>query len=442
MRTHSEWNQRVSKFASSATVACPDCGERLPVSDDAARQAHYAQCSQAIQQSRLEELEVVIERGLKTFIEVGMALLEIRDKRLYDKKHQTFEDYCRERWHMTRIHANRLIAASEVVEILKPIGFIPQNEAQAREFNGLEPDEQKALAVLSKAVLGKKRTASGIRSLKDISQSLLKSGAITIDGNSVTLSEAMDYSLTEEQHERLLRWKQNIAEAADKKAAKQTADNQAQIDRAERTLVPGNHQNIFTGDMSLLYDTLEDNSVDLFFTDPPYLEKCLPEFTRLAELAAKKLKPGGLLLTYSGQMFLPEVMQRLATHLTYWWTFVITHEVGLAIWSRNLQVKWKPVLVYAKPMANGGISPAPAMLTDRIEGGGRSKEYHAWGQDANEATYWIEKLCPANGLVCDPYTGGGAIPLACHLTGRRWIAAEVDIQQAQIARLRLSEAAQ
>lgn len=34
-------------------------------------------------QTRLEELEATIERGLTTFVEVGLALLEIRDSRLY-----------------------------------------------------------------------------------------------------------------------------------------------------------------------------------------------------------------------------------------------------------------------------------------------------------------------------------------------------------------------
>jgi hypothetical protein len=47
-------------------------------------------------QSRLETLERVIESGLRTFVEVGEALMEIRDQRLYQDA--TFEDYCRERW--------------------------------------------------------------------------------------------------------------------------------------------------------------------------------------------------------------------------------------------------------------------------------------------------------------------------------------------------------
>ena len=47
-----------------------------------------------LQVRRLAELELVIERGLKTFVEVGAALLGIRDGRLYRETHATFEDYC------------------------------------------------------------------------------------------------------------------------------------------------------------------------------------------------------------------------------------------------------------------------------------------------------------------------------------------------------------
>jgi hypothetical protein len=63
---------------------------------------------------RLDELESIIERGMQTFVEVGMALLEIRDKKLYKKDHQTFEDYCHKRWGWERRHGYELIAAAQV----------------------------------------------------------------------------------------------------------------------------------------------------------------------------------------------------------------------------------------------------------------------------------------------------------------------------------------
>jgi hypothetical protein len=39
------------------------------------------------ERGRLAELEQVVERGLQTFVEVGLALTEIRDSRLYRVKY-------------------------------------------------------------------------------------------------------------------------------------------------------------------------------------------------------------------------------------------------------------------------------------------------------------------------------------------------------------------
>jgi hypothetical protein len=84
----------------------------------------------------LDDCEQRIERGLKTFFEVGAALIAIRDNRLYRASHGTFELYCRERWNMTPQHANRLALAAGVVASMEPIGSIPQpsTESQAREL--------------------------------------------------------------------------------------------------------------------------------------------------------------------------------------------------------------------------------------------------------------------------------------------------------------------
>lgn len=96
-----------------------------------------------IVKNRLLECEEVIERGLNTFVEVGAALLEIRDSRLYKDNYSTFEDYCRERWGMSRIHAHRLIESAGVVENLLPMGnILPTSERQARPLVGLPPELQ------------------------------------------------------------------------------------------------------------------------------------------------------------------------------------------------------------------------------------------------------------------------------------------------------------
>lgn len=195
---------------------------------------------------------------------------------------------------------------------------------------------------------------------------------------------------------------------------------------------------VLVGDLSQLVDEIPDGSVDLFFSDPPYHADKPYLYGELAALAASKLKPGGLCLAYSGQMHLPETIRQMADHLVYWWMFAIRHTGGhLTIWNRQVWNDWKPVLVFAKPDDNGKLRAAADWTQDFIEGGGRDKNFHAWGQDANEATYWIEKLTQPGALICDPFVGGGAIGVACKLTKRRYIGTEINEQQANIAKVRL-----
>lgn len=200
------------------------------------------------------------------------------------------------------------------------------------------------------------------------------------------------------------------------------------------------NQNILHGDCSLLYEALPDSSVDMFFTDPPYHEHKTDTFNQLGKLAQVKLKPGGLCIAYTGQMHLPQVMLALSEHLAYWWTFAIENIGGhLTIWNRQLWTSWRVALVFYKPFEDGKLPKASEWTLDFIQGGGRDKQYHEWGQDANEATYWIEKLSIPGALVCDPFVGGGAIPVACKLTGRNWIGTDKEKNAVMTTRKRLLE---
>jgi hypothetical protein len=97
------------------------------------------------EQNRLNELEEVIERNLRTFYQVGNALLQIRDDRLYKATHKTFEHYCQEKWAMTANYARRLVASAAVVDNIKsvPNGTIPTTESQVRPLAQLEPEKQR-----------------------------------------------------------------------------------------------------------------------------------------------------------------------------------------------------------------------------------------------------------------------------------------------------------
>ncbi len=101
-----------------------------------------------VRNSRLEELEKIIEEGLKSFISVGNALFEIKQDKLYKQLgYKTFEEYCISRWNILRNYANKQIAASNVVNNLIQGTIVPKilpaNEAQARHLTKLSPDSQR-----------------------------------------------------------------------------------------------------------------------------------------------------------------------------------------------------------------------------------------------------------------------------------------------------------
>lgn len=95
------------------------------------------------EQQELRDRESRIETGLRAFYEVGQELLEIRDKRLYRGQYATFEDYCNQRWSMSRPRAYELMASAEVVENLSAMADTkPTNERQTRPLTQLDPDLQ------------------------------------------------------------------------------------------------------------------------------------------------------------------------------------------------------------------------------------------------------------------------------------------------------------
>src|SRR5690242_43710 len=94
-------------------------------------------------QHKLAELEAVIANGLQTFVEVGRALLQIGEGRLYRTLgYATFSDYVEQRWDISRSYAYRQIEAARVLEVLEPLEGdpLPANEAQARELARLWKD--------------------------------------------------------------------------------------------------------------------------------------------------------------------------------------------------------------------------------------------------------------------------------------------------------------
>jgi len=96
-------------------------------------------------------LEKVIERGLETFVQVGEALAEIRDRKLFSTEHPTFAEYCKAKWKMSDRRARQLMDASEVVTAISKSGtIVPKTESQTRPLTTLPPAQR--VEVWQKAV--------------------------------------------------------------------------------------------------------------------------------------------------------------------------------------------------------------------------------------------------------------------------------------------------
>jgi hypothetical protein len=98
--------------------------------------------------------KLLIHRGLKTFIEVGEALADIRDARLYREEFDTFENFCKAEFGMAARYARRIIQAADIANRLShapeggnesnwPALALPATESQTRPLAALPPEEQR-----------------------------------------------------------------------------------------------------------------------------------------------------------------------------------------------------------------------------------------------------------------------------------------------------------
>lgn len=118
----------------------------------------------ASESSALAEHEAVIERGIKTFYEVGTALADIRDRKLYRADYGTFEEYAEQRWQMSRRRAYQMIEAAGVVQNFSHSEInAPATESQARELSRVPEPERPDVWRETVERTGGKPTAAAVR---------------------------------------------------------------------------------------------------------------------------------------------------------------------------------------------------------------------------------------------------------------------------------------
>lgn len=193
---------------------------------------------------------------------------------------------------------------------------------------------------------------------------------------------------------------------------------------------------LLVGDCRELGRDVPDASLDMVFTDPPYLTEYLPLYDWLFAWSARVLKPTGFLMTYAGGYHLDTVMVKARPWLEYYWLYWYMDQGRSAIvWPRLTISQGKTLLCYRLPGYDA--MPRTNVLGVWI-GSGADKRYHTWGQDESTARYYIDCFTQPGDQVADPFCGGGTTAYVCTVLGRDCWTCDIDPAAVDTTRQRLT----
>jgi site-specific DNA-methyltransferase (adenine-specific) len=346
----------------------------VPAHDNGSIQLYQASLTTR-EQRELERAERTIAKGLKSFLEVGLALKEIRDQRLYRQQFDTFEAYVSERWELSRTRAYELCAASEVVADLSAIAdirFLPENEAQARPLTRLQlPDQRERawnVALERAAAAGRAVTARDAEdAVKHLSQSASTESIHTHRGR-VTLG---------------------LRSMLDK---------------------------IHTGDCVDLLPRLPDGSVDALITDAPFgkrkgvwdvMTKELAEI--VVSQALRVLKPTGSFFWFGNNEATADLWPVFKALRPRWltWFYRNSSNISYATFGWNSQV-----IVYGHrgdPVFNldeGRVPYSENTCTTRVNHDESTSHYGIKKNGKSEKTYHPQGRKPMDVIECPAVTAG------------------------------------
>lgn len=235
-----------------------------------------------------------------------------------------------------------------------------------------------------------------------------------------------------------------VERMADGGSAVNAAKQLAREEKAERKHyslpdeMPENMCRLYTADIRDGLPMVEDESVDIIITDPPYPKEYLPLYEDLSRTAKRVLKPGGSLIVMVGQSYLPEVLRLLGSCMEYHWCLAYLTPGGQSpqLWHKRTNTFWKPVLWYTKGEYAGDyigdVLKSPPNDND--------KRFHEWGQSIGGMKDIVERFTDPGNIILDPFVGGGTTGVSAVSTGRRFIGADIDESNIETTERRVQEA--
>lgn len=179
---------------------------------------------------------------------------------------------------------------------------------------------------------------------------------------------------------------------------------------------------LFNYDFNDVLPEIEENYVDLIFTDPPYPKKYLHLYGEMASHAKYNLKDGGSLMSIIPHYAIPKVIFDISQHLKWRWMMCMWQEKGShARMAMGIEVLWKPIGWWVKNSWKNG----QGFVVDGFESLKKEKKNHEWEQNLNWSDYLLKFSKPGY-IVCDPMMGSGTVGITCVRNSRNFIGIEKD----------------
>ena len=225
---------------------------------------------------------------------------------------------------------------------------------------------------------------------------------------------------------------------------------------------------LINDDCKNLFKQIPDGSVDLVVTDPAYktTKRGISVNTTTGGLVRSDLGKQGKIFKYNEIKpfeYIPELYRILkegshcyimTNHVNLYEMLTVAQDQGFhfiksLIWNKGNKImgqcymsQFEYILFFRKgkhkKINNCGTSDI-LDIPNKKQKDPNGNNLHDTEKPVPLIQILIENSSNPNDLVCDPFVGIGSCPIACKITGRRFIGSEIDSKYFDIAKTRLSD---
>jgi DNA modification methylase len=143
------------------------------------------------------------------------------------------------------------------------------------------------------------------------------------------------------------------------------------------------------------------------------------------------------MIFYCGTYAIPQILDYIKeSGLNYYWIIAVKLKGSFArMWSKQISVKWKPLIWCIKGNTKFDTTE---YTSDLIESTGSSKILHDWEQSVTDAHHVISRITLEGQVVLDLMMGSGTTGIAALELNRKFIGIENDADTFAIAKARIS----